>query len=156
MTYDHLPDPATAPPEELMRSYRALLARRVKEASQLKAQAGKLPGCAPLGHRNARDRGEAIVEVDGEVAPLVREAFGLAAEGKLPLRKMLEALTVKGLVSRNGKPLGASALHAVLTNPFYVGKLRYGGELLDGGHEPLVSPELFDRAQEGLAKRRRR
>jgi len=69
---------------------------------------------------------------------------------------MLEILTAKGLVSRNGRPLGASALHAILTNPFYAGKLRYGGELLDGSHEPLVSRQVYERAQEALAMRRRR
>lgn len=155
MTADHLPDPATTPPEELMRHYRALLAKRAKRASREKALAGEMPGCAPVGYRNARDRGEATVEVDDELAPLVREAFRLAVEGDLSLRKMLEVLTAKGLVSRNGRPLGPSSLHAILTNPFYVGKLRYGGELIEGSHKPLVTGELFERAQEALAKRRR-
>jgi len=91
MTTHHLPDPNTTPPDELMRHYRALLAKRAKQASREKAQEGKLPGCAPVGYLNARDQGEATVEVDGALAPLVREAFGLAAEGSLSLRKMRAA-----------------------------------------------------------------
>ncbi len=94
--------------------------------------------------------------VDEKLAPLVKEAFDLAAGGTLSLRKILEVLTGKGLVSRNSKAMGASALHALLTNPFYTGKLRYNGELLEGRHQPLVSSEVFERVQENLAKRRRR
>ena len=156
MMTDHLPDSNSSPPDELMRHYKAVLAKRARQASREKAQAGELPGCTPVGYRNARDSGKATVEMDDELAPLVREAFEMAAEGSLSLRRMLEILTAKGLVSRNGRPLGASALRAILTNPFYIGKLRYGGELLEGAHEPLIGSELFERVQEGLAKRRRR
>ena len=155
-TYIQLPNLDTASPEEIARCYKAIQAKRAKEAMHNKAQRGDLPGCAPVGYRNTYEFGEATLMVDEKLAPLVKEAFDLAAEGTLSLRKILEVLTVKGLVSRNGKIMGTSALHALLTNPFYMGKLRYNGELLGGKHQSLVSSEVFERVQENLATRRRR
>jgi site-specific DNA recombinase len=46
--------------------------------------------------------------------------------------------------------MGVSGLHAVFTNPFYCGQVRWNGELIDGGHEPLVSKEMFRAAQQTL------
>lgn len=81
-------------------------------------RANGLPtGCAPVGYRNRRDAdGRPYIEPDLVLAPLVAEAFRLRAEG-MPIRKVLAELTPKGLTSRNGKPMGPSALLAVLRNP---------------------------------------
>lgn len=74
-------------------------------------------GCAPVGFRNRRDAdGQPYIEEDPALAPLVAQAFRLRAEG-MPIRAILAELTPMGLVSRNGKPMGPSALLAVLRNP---------------------------------------
>ena len=142
--------------EEVSKHYYKILGKRASVAMAEKAKNGDLPGCAPIGYLNARRDGEVYVEVNPETAPLVQEAFAIAAEGSFSVRKMLTILTTKGLVSRNRKSLGASSLHAMLTNPFYIGKLRYGSEVLEGRHEPLVNQNIFDRVQNNLANRRKK
>ena len=142
--------------EEVSKHFYKILGKRASVAMAEKAKNGDLPGCAPVGYLNARRDGEVCVEVNSETAPLVQKAFMVAAEGSLSLRKMLTILTTKGLVSRNGKSLGSSSLHAMLTNPFYTGKLRYGNEVFQGKHEPLVNQYVFDRVQNNLAMRRKK
>ncbi len=41
----------------------------------------------------------------------------------------------------------------ILSNPFYIGLFKYGGELHEGKHEPIISKKLFDEAQEMLKQR---
>ena len=41
----------------------------------------------------------------------------------------------------------ADEVKKILTNQFYLGRFYYMGQLWPGKHQPLVSPELFDRVQ---------
>ena len=118
---------------------------------ELKARAGIVPGCAPVGYKNVAGG----VVLDAQTAPLIVEAFHLAA-GKMSLEKILTELTPKGLCSRNYKPMGRSALRLILNNPFYIGKLRFKGELLEGKHEPLIKENLYATVQSALKSRGRK
>ncbi len=39
------------------------------------------------------------------------------------------------------------AVKDMLNNPFYLGLVKYQGELIPGRHEPLVTEALFQRVQ---------
>lgn len=127
-----------------------------KYAMERKARSGDMPGCAPVGYRNSHDGRKKTVIIDPEKAHIVQIAFRLAGESGLPLREVMRTVTKLGLVSRNGKPLGPSALWGILTNPFYAGFIRFHGGTLKGSHEALISTDLFQQAQTSLAKRRKR
>lgn len=116
-----------------------------------KARRGEPTGCAPTGYTNLRTPDESQIETDPKLGPLVREAFELAAQG-CSLRAILAELTPKGLVSRNGKPMGPSALRNILTNPFYIGLIRYQGRIYPGKHRPLISQSIFKRILSRLQK----
>ena len=121
-----------------------------------RARRGELMFCPPVGYLPHFDGVALQALPDPILAPLVTEAFLLMATGDHSVRKLLTVMSAKGLVSRSGKPMGASALHVMLTNPFYCGKVRWGGELLDGRHESLASKETFEKVQEMLRCGRRR
>lgn len=120
---------------------------------QQKAERGLPTGKVPLGYRKEAD---GRIVPDGEAADNVRYAFILVDLYGYSVRRALEKVTGCGLRSRSGKPLGASALHAILTNQFYTGQVRYEGNVYPGGHEPLVSPGCFARVQQQLAGQTRR
>jgi hypothetical protein len=40
-----------------------------------------------------------------------------------------------------------SRVHELLSNPFYIGKFSWNGEIYQGKHEPLILEETFDRIQ---------
>jgi hypothetical protein len=137
-------------------TYQKYLTERSKAAMRAKAERGVFPGCAPLGYGNAEVEGEKVIVPDPETAPKVRRLFELAAGKRMSLRKLAAEAEEMGLRSRNGKPLSAPALRLMLTNPFYVGMVRYGGTERTGLHDPIVSGAEFDRAAAALASRSKR
>ena len=49
-----------------------------------------------------------------------------------------------------------SAISAILTNPIYIGKVSFGGELFDGLHEPIIDEATFYTAKKREERRRRK
>ena len=47
-----------------------------------------------------------------------------------------------------GKPYSKSTVHHLLRNPVYIGKIRYAGNIYKGKHEPIISTDIFEKAQD--------
>ncbi|MGI4791069.1 MAG: recombinase family protein [Janthinobacterium lividum] len=122
----------------------------VKARMRAKALRGVPTGPVPLGYRKVHDMGTVRVEIDEAVAPLVREAFRLAALKRNSLRDVLREVTEQGLVSQRGTPLHPSGLWRILTNPFYIGIMIYGGEEIQGTHQALISCKDFANVQKSV------
>ncbi|MGV3615159.1 MAG: recombinase family protein [Fimbriimonas sp.] len=139
--------------EEYRAAVRRDMSGLVKRGMRRLEERGGFAHMAPLGYRNVRDHEKgAMVVIDPGTEPLVRQAFELAAAGK-PLREILCFMTVKGLRSRRGRTLGPSALLGILTNPFYLGRIRSSGSSAPGAHGPIVEPALWEAAQAGFRAR---
>lgn len=41
----------------------------------------------------------------------------------------------------------------ILTNPLYAGFVRWGGEMAEGSHKPIIEKSIFDCVQGTLAQR---
>jgi site-specific DNA recombinase len=72
----------------------------------------------------------------------------------------MKALASRGLSSRSSKlkpsvPLGLSAVHRMLRNPYYKGMVTLNGVEHGGSHQPLVSAELWEKVQTVLVARHR-
>lgn len=97
---------------------------------------------------------------DPHLAPIVKRAFEVSAEGGSTLEEMKEFFAAQGIVSKKlgARCPGGSKLHQdwirrFLRNPFYYGHFEYAGERYEGKHEPIISKELFDRVQAVLEGR---
>ena len=55
--------------------------------------------------------------------------------------------------SRNGIPVCKSNIHKMLKNTFYYGLMFKSGGYHQGNHEPIISKDLFDSAQDVLNKK---
>ena len=142
--------------------YSRNLANEVIKGSVQKAKSGGTPMRTPTGYLNVRRlvSGQEVrtVEIDPVRGPLMKWAFDAYADGDWTIRTLLEELTQRGLNSAPGpktpaKPLGTSNLQRLLRHPYYMGIVRYRGVLYPGKHEPLVSPETWQKVQELLAAR---
>jgi hypothetical protein len=138
----------------LQEALRRDISRMVKRGLALRAAEGLPTGCAPVGYLNIRKHRRNIVILDQEKAPLVREAFALAASGQQSIRQIRQVMTDRGLLSRSGKPLSVSALLSILNNPFYCGYIRYNGEMHPGQHEALVPKKQFETIKRKLKRNR--
>lgn len=110
-------------------------------------------------------------------APAVKLAFDLYANQGVPLYGVCSRLEELGFTPRKSPYWRAPTLRDMLTNPVYIGKVRWGwratekamddGEIIstrprkkeylivDGIHEPLVDEEIFSKVQELLKKNAR-
>ncbi len=143
--------------------YSQNLSAEAKKGLHEKARRGGTPSYAPLGYLNSRQRVDGrevkTIEIDEERAEHIKWAFEIYATGQVSVAELAHELEERGLKSRTtakfvGSPLTRSMVHRLLSNPYYIGKLRYGGVIYDGNHAPLVDEITFQHVQVVLSSRR--
>ena len=132
--------------------YLSNLREEVKKGMTEKVAQGGWPHLAPMGYLN--DPATRSVLVDPLVAPLVHHAFKRYASGLVSMASLCDELNSMGMRTRGGKKVYVSKLDRMLKNPFYCGLVRWKGQLHQGLHDALVTPELFDTVQAAFAPNR--
>ncbi|WP_374652284.1 recombinase family protein [Dongia sp.] len=131
------------------------LSENVKRGNRAKIARGWRPNHAPIGYKN--DPASKTIVRDEDRFNMVRHVFDLALSNTRSLRGMALESQRWGLKTMRrhrigGRYLGVSAIHNMLTNPFYAGILSWAGEMYPGAHEPMVTCEEFDRVQRNLGR----
>ncbi len=127
------------------------LSENTKRGLRQKVRNGDYPSQAPVGYIN--DSRTKSVVVDKKKSRVIRLAFEKYAKGESRLEDISNFLAKNGIVSRGGKIISKTRASFILSNPFYIGLFKYGGERHEGKYEPIVSKKLFDKAQEILKLR---
>ena len=127
------------------------LRENVKRGLRQKIRNGVWPSWAPVGYaNNPKTRG---IDVDSEKAPKVHKMFEMYATGAYTLHSLANWCRENGLVGNLGKTLVIANIQKNLQNVFYLGLMKWKGEIFEGQHEPLISKKLFDKCQEVMEKR---
>lgn len=123
--------------------------RRTKDCMRSRAEQGYFLGKAPLGYLNAKDKdGHGIIVIDPDKAHFIKRAFELRATGIYSYKTLSKKMFEEGFINKYGKPYPARKFEWLLKNVVYMGKVQWGKEVFDNGkHEPIITPELFYRAQ---------
>lgn len=135
------------------------LSDNVKRGLRAKLQSGWQPGRAPLGYIN--DLATKTIIPDPDRFAQTRQLWTKMLTGNYSVQAVLEFATKQlGMLTRQtrragGNPIAFSTLYSVFTSPFYYGAIRYGNELHEGHHPPMVSKSEFDAVQEILHSRGR-
>ncbi|WP_367575655.1 recombinase family protein [Microbacterium phycohabitans] len=79
-----------------------------------------------------------------------------AIASRLPALLAEQGLTTRKSSKWPERPLSRSQLGQVLRDPYYIGMVTFKGHVYPGRHEPLITPELFDRVQQVLDARAKR
>ena len=126
------------------------ISRKTTMGMTEKAEQGIYPARAPIGYLNNHRTSK--IDVDPERAPFVKRLFEMAASGEYSLQMIEDILYAEGLRERlhNGR-VRKSTLYRVLHNPMYYGTFRWGKKLYPGIHEPLITKDLFERANKALS-----
>lgn len=131
--------------------YSDALSENVKRGNRTKIELGWLPNQAPLGYLN--DAVTKTIVKDPIHFPLIAQIYQIMLTGAYsPRRIALMARDDWGFRTPKkkrigGKPLSTSTVYRILTNPFYAGMIRWGGEIYRGRHDPIVSIEEFQQVQ---------
>jgi site-specific DNA recombinase len=136
----------------MAKNYIDNLSEEVRKGMLEKAEQGIWPTMAPLGYRNITGSdGKKIIATDPEFGPIVAKLFEWYAIGQYSLRETARKAREAGLLYRkSGANVPMSAVHSILRNRLYTGWFEWNGKLIEGRHEPLVSLELWKRAQNVL------
>ena len=127
------------------------------------------PTCAPPIGYIMRDK-KYYPDEEGGTAALVREIFERYANGEKQRTIALD-LGERGVRTRQGNMPENRWINYILSNPVYIGKLRWSTDgvravskrdyenenimVIDGNHEPLISMDLWELVQSMLATQRK-
>jgi DNA invertase Pin-like site-specific DNA recombinase len=129
----------------------------VKRGLRTRAEMGLWAGLAPLGYLNQymMDK-KCQVIVDPIRSPIIKQMFEKVAYEKWSGRKLYNWLRFElNFYTRGNKPCTLSGIYRILDNPFYYGvfeRPKNSGNWYTGKHTPLISKELFDKAQAQLTR----
>ena len=147
---------------------------RVGRSVKRLLEQGFFPGYPPVGYRNII--GARKIVLDEERAPFVVRAFNMYATGDYSVDDVWERMLREGMTVRTPskaersmtpcRAISRSDLWRMLKNPFYCGSFRWGQdqnlwsnrgieEKGEPTYPPLISKEVFDKAQEAADKNRR-
>ncbi|MDQ5961687.1 MAG: site-specific recombinase, partial [Patescibacteria group bacterium] len=126
------------------------LSENIKRGQRNKVKSGIWPQSAPIGYIN--DNSTKTLFVDEVKSPLIKQAFETYAQGGYTLKRLRDSFNALGLTGKR-TTLSVSNYHNMLRNPFYYGVMRYGGELYEGKHPPIISKSLFDECQEVMKRK---
>lgn len=129
----------------------------VKRGLRTRVEMGLWPGVAPLGYLNQKlmDKKCQII-VDPARAPIIKKMFERVAFEHYSGRKLFNWLKFElNFHTRGNKPLTLSGIYRILDNPFYYGPFEFprnSGNWYQGRHQPLITQELFEKAQAQLKR----
>lgn len=131
----------------------------VKRGLRMRCEMGMWPTYAPTGYLNVTSpdrRGQVIV--DPERGPIVRKMFEKVAYEHWSGRKVYHWLKFDiNFKSKGNKNVSLSNIYRILQTYFYYGSFEFprgSGKWYEGKHEPIITKELFDLAQEQLKRDR--
>jgi len=144
--------------------YSIRLSGEVRRGMTQKALAGGYNANVPCGY--TKEKGpDTIPQIDEYYGPMVQRCFHMFAIEHIPMTQIAATINALGYRTRRGNRWESRNITDMLQNPFYIGKIRWnnansrrstpyiGEEIVrDGKHQPLISIELWDAAQERYAK----
>jgi site-specific DNA recombinase len=137
---------------------REIISERTRDKIAATRRKGKWSGGRPVLGYDVVDKKLVVNDIESEI---VRQIFELYLEHQALMPVVIE-LNRRGWMTKawtthkqnrcGGKPFTKNALYQLLTNPVYVGKVRYKTEVHDGEHDGIVPSVLFDRVQATLSR----
>ena len=128
------------------------LSSNTKRGMQSKAEKGDKPGIPPIGYLN--DRIDKKIIDDPERFDLIRVLWDKFLTGTYSIAELQRVadkeLHIKTVTRKKigGGPIAYSTLCTMFKNPYYMGKLKYNGNIYRGNHRAMVTEEEFERVQQ--------
>lgn len=133
------------------------LGERVRFGLNQKAKEGKWAiNIAPFGY----DRDGDYLIVNESESTIVKKIFELYLTGKYGIGKIAKELNNKGLKTKSGSKWNFSSIHYVLTNPIYIGTMRFNYRVnkeryfeVENAATAIIDKKDFDTVQRMLRDR---
>lgn len=129
------------------------LSEEVKKGQKEKVLQGWLPTKPPPGYKTIGEKGHKTHIIDDSKSGLVKNMFDLYATKNYSLSKLTKKMYDDGLRNAFGNKIVKSRIHKLLSDPFYIGKIRWNGEINQGNQDKLINDDLFNKVQEILTNK---
>jgi site-specific DNA recombinase len=130
---------------------------RIKVGCERKVREGYTLACICISYGYDRPNGQKIPTINPYESEVVKEMFSMYVNQNYSMNKIARELNERKIPTKKGVRMWASStIRSILMNPTYIGKVRYATKdehryfESDGLHEPIISDELFQLAQERL------
>lgn len=127
------------------------LSVNVRRGNRAKLEKGDWPSVAPIGYLN--DKATKGIVVNEYMRPFIVRVFEMYISSGKSTKEIADILYQEGFRTKRGCKYGKSKVYKILVNPFYYGVMEREGKYYTGNHEPIISKELFEKAQEILMGR---
>ena len=131
---------------------------KTKEGMQARLLSGLWSGIAPWGYFNTRDRDDSkIIAPHPEKAPIVKMLFEKYATGKYSFKELAKMANKHNVKTMHGTKMCKQLVAKIVKNHIYYGRMVVGRLDVDimGKHEPIITKELFDRANQNRSSSRK-
>ena len=122
---------------------------RTKDGIKKRVDKGQISWVASRGYRHVlKADDKKTIEPDPEVAPFIKRLFEEYAKGIYKVSELTRMAHSWGMrAKRSSKPIRQQAVHKILRTKLYTGRFDYKDEEIEGGFEPIISVELFNKVQ---------
>ena len=134
------------------------LIERVTVAFEKKVREGYTISSFAVPYGYNRIKKERNITINEEESKIVKEIFTLYLDKHKSLNAIAKELNMRNIQAPSGLEWGNATIKYILTNPIYMGKVRYAINdenryfEADGKHEAVISSEMFAKVQNKLAK----
>jgi len=147
---------------------RDIIIETTKAGLDYRASIGKIYGCSPvLGYDRIGSGKTSYLDVNDREAKIIKQIFNLYLKG-YGYKAICNELNYKGKLTKKGTYFSINTIKNILSNPLYVGKIRYNlfkdwstkrrkGKqsnedliLVEGLHERIISKSKWSRVQKKM------
>jgi site-specific DNA recombinase len=128
---------------------RELISQRTRFGMMKRLRQGLWNGQAPYGYTITDGK----LAVDEKEVNTVKMLFELYLKKNMGVVAISRELNRVGIKPRRGRMWKGNTIHNILTNPLYAGFVRWGGEMAEGSHKPIIEKDMFNHVQDTLKQR---
>lgn len=128
---------------------RELIGERTKLGIMRRIKNGEWSTTRPFGY----DLKDGKLTINETETIFIKRCYNLFLEHNLGTELIARRLNKEDLITARKGKWCKNAVWTILTNPVYIGYIRWDGEIVKGQHKPIISKELFDSVQERLKEK---
>ena len=119
------------------------LSARIKDGKKKKVEKWKISWRAPLGYQN--DKNNNTIEVKDDESIYIKRIFEMRSEWH-SLELIADQIHAEWFRTRKWYRVSKTVIERIIKSPFYYWVIAYKDELFKWDHNPIVSKELWDKA----------